>query len=45
MLDHKIIFRASSLADIMTEPKAKTDKLSVGAKTAITKWAKVAVCG
>ena len=45
MLDHKIIFRASSLADIMTEPKAKTDKLSVGAKTAITKLAKEAVYG
>lgn len=45
MLDHKIIFRASSLADLMTEPKAKTDKLSVGAKTAITKLAKEAVYG
>ncbi len=45
MLDHKIIFRASSLADLMTEPKSKTDKLSVGAKTAITKLAKEAVYG
>lgn len=45
MLDHKIIFRASSLADIMTEPKAKTETLSVGAKTAITKLAKEAVYG
>lgn len=45
MLDHKIIFRASSLADIMTEPKAKTETLSVGAKTAIAKLAKEAVYG
>lgn len=45
MLDHKLIFRASSLADIMTEPKSKSDKLSVGAKTAITKMAKEAVYG
>lgn len=45
MLDHKIIFRASSLADLMTEPKAKTEKLSVGAKTAITKLAKEAIYG
>jgi hypothetical protein len=45
MLDHKIIFRASSLADLMTEPKAKGETLSVGAKTAITKLAKEAVYG
>jgi hypothetical protein len=45
MLDHKLIFRASSLADIMTEPKSKSDKLSAGAKTAITKMAKEAVYG
>ena len=45
MLDHKIIFRASSLADIMTDPKAKGETLSVGAKTAITKLAKEAVYG
>lgn len=45
MLDHKLIFRASSLADIMTEPKSKSETLSVGAKTAITKMAKEAVYG
>jgi len=45
MLDHKIIFRASLLADIMTDPKAKGETLSVGAKTAITKLAKEAVYG
>lgn len=45
MLDHKIIFHASSLADIMTDPKAKGETLSVGAKTAITKLAKEAVYG
>ena len=45
MLDHKLIFRASSLADIMTDPKAKGETLSVGAKTAIAKIAKEAVYG
>lgn len=45
MLDHKLIFRASSLADIMTDPKAKGETLSAGAKTAITKMAKEAVYG
>lgn len=38
-------FRASSLADIMTEPKSKTEVLSVGAKTAIEKMAKEFVYG
>jgi len=38
-------FRASSLADIMTEPKTKGDTLSVGAKTAIIKMAKEFVYG
>lgn len=38
-------FRASSLADIMTDPKGKGEVLSVGAKTAITKMAKEFVYG
>ena len=38
-------FRASSLADIMTEPKSKTEILSAGAKTAIEKMAKEFVYG
>lgn len=38
-------FRASSLADIMTEPKSKTAVLSEGAKTAIEKLAKEFVYG
>lgn len=38
-------FRASSLADIMTEPKSKTEVLSVGAKTAIVKMAREFVYG
>ena len=38
-------FRASSLADIMTEPKSKNEKLSAGAKTAIEKMAKEFVYG
>ena len=45
MLDAPLIFRASSLADIMTEPKKKGEVLSVGAKTAIKKLAKQAVYG
>lgn len=40
-----IKFRASSLADIMTDPKGKDEILSVGAKTAITKMAKQFVYG
>lgn len=35
-----IIFRASSLAELMTEPKSKTEVLSVGAKTAVLKMAR-----
>jgi hypothetical protein len=38
-------FRASSLAEIMTDPKKKGDVLSVGAKTAIEKMAKQMVYG
>lgn len=38
-------FRASSLAEIMTEPKSKNEVLSVGAKTAIEKLAKEIVYG
>lgn len=38
-------FRASSLAEIMTEPKSKNEVLSVGAKTAIEKLAKEMVYG
>lgn len=38
-------FRASALADIMTEPKSKSEVLSVGAKTAIEKIAKQIVYG
>ena len=37
--------RASSLAEIMTDPKGKDETLSVGAKTAITKQAKEYVYG
>ena len=40
-----ILFRASSLSEIMTEPKSKDEVLSVGAKTAITKMAKEMVYG
>lgn len=40
-----IKFRASSLADLMTEPKSKSEVLSVGAKTAIEKMAKEFVYG
>jgi hypothetical protein len=38
-------FRASSLAEIMTDPKGKDEILSVGAKTAITKMAKQFIYG
>lgn len=38
-------FRASSLGEIMTDPKGKDEVLSVGAKTAITKMAKELVYG
>jgi hypothetical protein len=38
-------FRASSLADIMTDPKKKDEVLSVGAVTAITQIAKEFVYG
>jgi hypothetical protein len=38
-------FRASSLAEIMTDPKSKSDILSVGAKTVIEKLAKQLVYG
>lgn len=43
MQKHK--FRASSLAEIMTDPKAKSETLSAGAKTAIEKIAKEFVYG
>lgn len=42
-LQHK--FRASSLAEIMTDPKGKDEVLSVGAKTACEKLAKQFVYG
>lgn len=38
-------FRASSLAEIMTDPKSKDETLSVGAKTCVEKLAKQAVYG
>lgn len=38
-------FRCSSLADIMTEPKSKTEVLSAGAKTAIIQMAREFVYG
>lgn len=38
-------FRASSLAEIMTDPKSKTEVLSAGAKTVIEKIAKQFVYG
>ena len=37
--------RASSLAEIMTDPKGKDETLSVGAKTSITKQAKEFIYG
>jgi hypothetical protein len=40
-----LIFRASSLAEIMTEPKTKGETLSVGAKTAVIKMAREFVYG
>lgn len=40
-----IKFRASSLSEIMTDPKGKDEILSVGAKTAITKIAKEIIYG
>ena len=40
-----ILFRASSLSEIMTEPKSKDEVLSVGANTAITRMAKEVVYG
>ena len=43
MQKHK--FRASSLAEIMTDPKSKSETLSVGAKTHILKLAKEFVYG
>ena len=39
------LFRASSLADIMTDPKGKDEILSVGAKSAVTKMAKEFIYG
>jgi hypothetical protein len=42
---NKFIFRASSLAEIMTDPKLKTEVLSAGAKTAIIKMAREFVYG
>jgi hypothetical protein len=45
MLNKPLIFRASSLGDLMTDPKGKDEVLSVGAKTVITKMAKEAVYG
>ncbi len=38
-------FRASSLAEIMTDPKSKDEVLSVGAKTAVEKLAKEFIYG
>lgn len=38
-------FRASSLADIMTDPKSKDETLSVGAKTCVEKIAKEFIYG
>lgn len=40
-----LIFRASSLADVMTEPKSKGETLSAGAKTAVIKMAREFVYG
>ena len=40
-----IKFRASSLSEIMTDPKGKDEILAVGAKTAITKIAKEIIYG
>jgi len=40
-----IKFRCHSLAELMTEPKSKSEVLSVGAKTAVRKIAKQIVFG
>ena len=45
MNEADIKFRCHSLADLMTEPKAKGEVLSVGAKTAVRKLAKQIVYG
>ena len=45
MLNKPLLFRASSLGELMTDPKSKDEVLSVGAKTAITKIAKETVYG
>lgn len=42
---NKVLFRASGLADIMTDPKGKGETLSAGAKTTIIKMAKEFVYG
>jgi hypothetical protein len=42
---NKILFRASGLGDIMTDPKGKGEVLSAGAKTTIIKMAKEFVYG
>ena len=42
---NKILFRASGLGDIMTDPKGKGEVLSSGAKTTIIKMAKEFVYG
>jgi len=39
------LFRASSLSEIMTDPKSKTEILSVGAKSAVTRMAKEFIYG
>lgn len=39
------LFRASSLSEIMTDPKSKTETLSVGAKSAVTRMAKEFIYG
>ena len=39
------LFRASSLSEIMTDPKSKGEILSVGAKSAITRMAKEFIYG
>ena len=41
----ELVFRASSLSDLMTEPKAKSETLSAGAKTAVIKMAREALYG
>ena len=39
------LFRASLLSEIMTDPKSKTEILSVGAKSAVTRMAKEFIYG